>query len=299
VEVKLHEEELTMLQQDLDRKTKQVGCLKKELQQKHEQMSEVESLLAKQQDDELMYTYTDGAEGIVLEKHQNDHLKTRLQMEKIDCQIQLTRALLQKKDIESKLEVVKQSLELSEKVCLEAQDLYQRSISASRKSSLVPPSSRMSNRSTSFSSTTSEDSDVFITKSASVSHSTKGMSSSNGCDNITPGISELDVHHRSADVQTKPLSVKKSAATRSPTPNTSTESVVEGQEGTSTTAAYLNVDRKSKGSRPRASALPSGAQRNYRTSSAGSSHSAHHRRCQGKQGQIQRPSHKTQVVKTE
>ena len=86
-----------MLQQDLERKTEVVGCLKKELQQKHEQMSHVESLLAKQQDDELMYTYTDGAESIVLEKHQNDHLKTRLQMEKIDCQIQLTRALLHSK----------------------------------------------------------------------------------------------------------------------------------------------------------------------------------------------------------
>ena len=277
--MKLHEKELAMLQQDLDRKTKQVGGLKMELQQKHEQMSQVESLLAKQQDDELMYTYTDGAEGIVLEKHQNDHLKTRLQMEKIDCQIQLTRALLQKKDIESKLEIVKQSLELSEKVCQEAQELYQKSTSASRKSSLVPPSSRMSNRSTSFSSTTSEDSDVFITKGASA------------------GNSEVDMHRQSTDVQTKSLSVKKPAATRSPTPNT--ESVVEEQESASTTAAYLNVDRKSKGSRPRASALPSGAQRNYRTSSTSSSHSAHQRRYQGKQGQTHRPSHKTQVAKTE
>ena len=294
--MKLHEEELTMLQQDLDRKTKQVGYLKKELQQKHEQMSQVESLLAKQQDDELMYTYTDGAEGIVLEKHQNDHLKTRLQMEKIDCQIQLTRALLQKKDIESKLEVVKQSLELSEKVCQEAQELYQKSTSASRKNSLVPPSSRMSNRSTSFSSTMSEDSDIFIPKSASVSHSHKGLSSSNGCD-ITPSNSEVDVHRQSTDVQTKSHLIKKSAATRSPTPNA--ESMAEEQESTSMTAAYLNVDRKSKGSRPRASALPSGAQRNYRTSSAGSSHSAHQRRYQGKQGQTHRPSHKTQVAKTE
>ena len=240
-----------------------------------------------------MYTYTDGAEGIVLEKHQNDHLKTRLQMEKIDCQIQLTRALLQKKDIESKLEVVKQSLELSEKVCQEAQELYQKSTSGSRKNSLKPPSS--SNRSTSFSSTTSEDSDVFIPKSASVSHSHKGLSSSSGCD-ITPGNSEIDKHHQSMDVQTKSLSVKKPAATQSPTPNA--ESMVEKQEGTSTTAAYLNVDRKSKGPRLRAGALPSGAQRN-RTSSAGSSHSAHQIRCQGKQGQTHRPSHKTQVVKTE
>ena len=287
--MKLHEKELAMLQQDLDRKTKQVGSLKKELQQKHEQMSQVE-LLAKQQDDELMYTYTDGAEGIVLEKHQNDHLKTRLQMEKIDCQIQLTRALLQKKDIESKLEVVKQSLELSERVCQEAQELYQKSTSGSRKNSLKPASSN--SRSTSFSSTTSEDSDVFFTKSTSVSHSHKGLSSSSGC-NITPGNSEVDVHHQSTDVQTKSLSIKKPAATKSPTP--SAESVAEEQEGTSTTAAYLNVDRKSKGPRPRADALP---QRN-RTSSASSSHSAHQRRCQGKQGQTYRPSHKTQVAKTE
>ena len=288
--MKLHEKELAMLQQDLDRKTKQVGSLKKELQQKHEQMSQVESLLAKQQDDELMYTYTNGAEGIVLEKHQNDHLKTRLQMEKIDCQIQLTRALLQKKDIESKLEVVKQSLELSEKVCQEAQELYQKSTSGSRKNSLKPPSSN--SRSTSFSSTTSEDSDVFFTKSASVSHSHKGLSSSSGC-NITPGNSEVNVHRQSTDVQTKSLSAKKSAATRSPTP--SAESVAEEQEGTSTIAAYLNVNRKSKGPQPRVGALP---QRN-RTSSAISSHSAHQKRCQSKQGQTHRPSHKSQVAKTE
>ena len=163
-----------MLQQDLQRKTEVVGSLKKELQQKHEQMSHVESLLAKQQDDvELMYTYTDGAESIVLKKHQNDHKKTRLQMEKIDCQIQLTRALLQKKDIESKLETVKQSLELSEKICQEAQELYQKSTSASSKNSLVPPSSRTSNRSTSLSSTMSEDSDVFVVKSISVEKKSK------------------------------------------------------------------------------------------------------------------------------
>ena len=296
MEVKLHEEELTMLQQDLERKTKVVGCLKMELQQKHEQMSQVESLLAKQ-DDELMYTYTDGIESIVLEKHQNDHLKTRLQMEKIDCQIQLTRALLQKKDIESKLEAVEQSLELSEKICQKAQELYQKSTNASRKNSLVPPSSRMSNRSTSFSSTTSEDSDVFVVKGASVSHSPKAMSSSNSCD-VTLNNSELDVHHQSADVQTKPLSVKKPATTRSPTPNT--ESVMEEQEGTSTAAtAYLNVDRgKTKGSRPRTSALSSAAQRNHRISSA-SSGGAHHRRCPTKQGQTHRPSHKMQVAKHE
>ena len=283
MEVKLHKEELTMLQQDLERKTEVVGSLKKELQRKHEQMSQVESLLAKQQDDEMMYTYTDGAESIVLEKHQNDHLKTRLQMEKIDCQIQLTRALMQKKDIESKLEAVKQNLELSEKICQKAQELYQKSTSASRKNSLVPPSSRMSNRSTSLSSTMSADSDVFVIKSASVGHSPK-TSSSNSCD-VTP---KLDMHHQSTDVQTKPTSIKKLDSTRSSTPNT--ESIVE-QEGTSTAAAYLNVERKSKGSRPRTSALPSGAQRNYRKSSASSS-SGHHRRYQAKQGQTHRSSPK-------
>lgn len=285
-----------MLQQDLERKTEVVGCLKKELQQKHEQMSQVESMLAKQQDDELMYMYTDGAESIVLEKHQNDHLKTRLQMEKIDCQIQLTRALLQKKDIESKLEAVEQSYELNEKICQKAQELYQKSTSASHKNSLVPPSSRMSNRSTSFSSTTSEDSDVFVVKGALVGHSPKAMSSSNSCD-VTLNNLELDVHHQSTDVQTKPLSVKKPATTHSPTPNT--KSVMEEQDGTSTAAAYLNVDRrKIKGSRPRTSALSSVAQRNHRTSSA-SSGGAHHRRCPTKQGQTHRPSHKTQVVKNE
>ena len=295
MEVKLHEEELALLQQDLERKTKVVGSLKKELQRKHEQMSQVESLLAKQQDDELMYTYTDGAESIVLEKHQNDHLKTRLQMEKIDCQIQLTKALLQKKDIESKLEIVKESLELSEKICQNAQELYQKSASASHRNSLMPPSSRMSNRSSSFSSTTSEDSDVFVSKKASVIHSPKVRSLSNNCD-VTPSNSELDMCHQSTDVQIKPLSFKTPDSTRSPTHNT--ESVMVEQEGTSTAAAYLNVERKSKGSRPRTSALPSGAQRNYRTSSTSSS-SGHHRRCQGKQGQTRRPNHKTQMARND
>ena len=282
-----------MLQQDLDGKTKQVGCLKKELQQKHEQMSQVESLLAKQQDDELMYTYTDGAESIILEKHQNDHLKTRLQMEKIDCQIQLARALLQKKDIESKLEAVKQNLELSKKICQKAQELYQKSASESCKNSLVPPSSRMSNCTTSFSSTASEDSDVFVIKSASVSHSPRAVSSSNSCDvkSDTSNL-ELDMHYQSTeDLPIKPLSIKKPTTTCSPTPNT--ESVKEEQEVALVAAAYLNVDRKTKGLRPRTSALSSAAQRNYRTSSA-SSGGAHHRRCTAKQSQTHRPNHKTQ-----
>ena len=122
-----------MLEQDLDRKTKEVDCLKKELKQKHERKSEVESLLARQ-DYELTYTHTDhdGAENAVLEKHQNDHLKTRLQIEKIDCQIQLTRALLQKKNIESKLNAVKHNLELNKKICRRSQKLYQKSAASRR-----------------------------------------------------------------------------------------------------------------------------------------------------------------------
>ena len=261
--MKLHKEELTMLQRDLDRKTDEVGCLKKELQQKHEQMSHVESLLAKQQDDELMYTYTDGAESIILEKHQNDHRKTRLQMEKIDCQIQLTRALLQKKDIESKLEAVKQNLDVSETICQRAQEL-------SRK--------RMSNRSISFSSTTSEDSDVFVSKGTSARHSSNPVLLSNS--KLDTNKSELHVDHNT-DPVIKPHTVKKPANSRS------------------TVAAHSNIDReKDKGSRPRTSTLPSAAQRNYRTSSA-SSGDAHHRRCTTKQSQTHRPSHKTQVAKNE
>ena len=123
-----------MLEQDLDRKTKEVDCLKKELKQKHERKSEVESLLARQ-DYELTYTHTDhdGAENAVLEKHQNDHLKTRLQIEKIDCQIQLTRALLQKKNIELKLNAVKHSLELNKKICRRFRKLgYQNSAASHR-----------------------------------------------------------------------------------------------------------------------------------------------------------------------
>ena len=274
-----------MLQQDLDRKTKEVGCLKTKLQQKHERMSQVESFLARQ-DDELMYTYTDGAENAILEKHQNDHLKTRLQMEKIDCQIQLTKALLQKKDIESKLNAVKHSLKLSEKICQRAQELYQKS-TASRRNSLVPrPTSGIGSRSTSVSSTTSEDSDVFVSKLASVKPDTN--------------ISELETHNQSTEehLQIKYLSVKKPANARSPTPNT--ESIMEEQDSASTAVAYLNVNvkGKTKGSRPRTSALPSGAQRSHRTSSASSS-GAHHRRCPATHGQTHRPSHRTQVAKNE
>ena len=251
--MKLHEEELTMLQRDLDRKTNEVDCLNKELQQKHEQLSRVEFLLAKQLDDELMYTYTDGTESIVLEKHQNDHLKTRLQMEKIDCQIQLTRALLRKKDIESKLEVVKQNLDVSETICQRAQELYQK---------------RRSNRSLSFSSTTSEDSDVFVSKGTSARRSLNPVLLSNSSDvKLDANKSELHVCHYNTDPVIKPHIVKKPANSRS------------------TVAAHLNMDReKDKGSRPRTCTLPSAAQRNYRTSSA-SSGDAHHRRCTPKQSQ--------------
>ena len=150
--MKLHEEEVMMLQQDLDRKTVEVGNLKKELEQRHERMSQVGSLLAKQECDEMVYTYTDTAEHNVLEKNQNDHLKTRLQMEKIDYQIQLTRACLQKKDIESKLDAVKHHLQMSEKVCQRTHELYKKSTGAAH---IVYPRSTSS-----FSSTTSDDSDV-------------------------------------------------------------------------------------------------------------------------------------------
>ena len=158
-----------------------------------------------------------------------------------------------------------------------------RGTSESRKNSLVPPSSRTSNRTTSFSSTASEDSDVFVIKSASVSHSPRAVSSSNSCDvkSDTSNL-ELDMHYQSTeDLPIKPLSIKKPTTTCSPTPNT--ESVKEEQEGALTAAAYLNVDRKTKGLRPRTSALSSAAQRNYRTSSA-SSGGAHHRRCTAKTG---------------
>ena len=92
--MKLQEEELILMQQSLDRKRLEVDSLKMELQLKHERMTQVGSLLAKQEYDEMVNSSLDAAEYDVLEKHKNDHLKTRLQLEMIDCQLQLTRALL-------------------------------------------------------------------------------------------------------------------------------------------------------------------------------------------------------------
>ena len=108
----------------------EVDGLKMELQLKHERMTKVGSLLAKQECDEMVNSYLDAAEYDILEKHKNDHLKTRLQLEMIDCQVQLTRALLSKKDIESKVDALKRGLEMSENIYQEAQDLCQKSASA-------------------------------------------------------------------------------------------------------------------------------------------------------------------------
>ena len=118
------------MQQSLDRKRLEVDSLKMELQLKHEQTTQVGSLLAKQECDEVVNSYLDAAEYDTLEKHKNDHLKTRLQLEMIDCQLQLTRALLDKKDIESKIDVIKRGLEMRKDVHHEAQDVHQKSASA-------------------------------------------------------------------------------------------------------------------------------------------------------------------------
>ena len=156
-----------MLQQELDRKTAEVGTLKKELQTKNDRMAQVGSLLAKQECDEMAYSYADATELNVLEKHHNDHLKTRLQMEKIDCQIQLTRAWLQKRDVEMKLGVVKQCLDMSKDVCQRAQELFEKSTNDNRKTDIIPPAN-MDTRSFSLSSTASEES-VFSNYSRSSS----------------------------------------------------------------------------------------------------------------------------------
>ena len=94
-----------------------VDSLKTELQLKHEQMIQVGSLLAKQECDEMVKSYLDAAECDTFKKHENDHLKTKLQLEIIDCQIQLTTALLRKRDIESKIDATKYGLEKSEHIC--------------------------------------------------------------------------------------------------------------------------------------------------------------------------------------
>ena len=204
VEVKLHEEDLTILQQNLDRKMKEIDCLKKELQRKQEQLSQVEQSLLEKQDDEVAYDYTDGAENSVLEKHQNDHLKARFQMEKIDHQSQLTKALLQKKDIESKLDVAKHGLELSEKTCRRAQELFQKSSTRS----LMPSVSR---------TTTS---DILVNKIATISHCAKPVSSNNSCDvqlDTHNSAAALDVHHKNTESPyLVPVSAKKSATAWSP-----------------------------------------------------------------------------------
>ena len=115
------------MQQNLDRKRLVVDSLKMELQLKHERVIQVGSLLAKQECDEMVNSYLDAAEYDALEKHKNDYLKTRLQLEMIDCQIQLTTALLKKKDAESKIDAMKYGLDKGEYICQEPQEVHQKS----------------------------------------------------------------------------------------------------------------------------------------------------------------------------
>lgn len=278
-----------MLQKDLETKKKEVGCLKTELRQKHEHMSQVESWLANQ-DGELMNTNNEGAESVILEKHNNDHLKTRLQLEKIDCQFQLTKALLQKKEIELKLEAVEQSLVLNETICKRVQEQYQKSTDGSSTNGLVPPTSRMQNRSTSFSSTTSEDSDVF---SASITHSPPTALANN---KLSHNPSEFNMHHQLQSteyLQMKPFSVK------SPTTNYNTESVIEEQECATSAASYANIEKgKPQGSRQRSGSLQTGPRRNYHNrASSASSGGARHGRNPAKHSQTYRSCHKTQAAR--
>ena len=216
----------------------------------------------------MVYTEHD-----VLEKNQNDHLKTRLQMEMIDCQIQLTRACLQKKDTESKLDAVKCRLQMSEKVCQRAHELYlQKCTKATHKSSLMPRTAkRSSNRSSSYSSTTSDDSDVFTGKSSPMLNPVT-PSHINGGDAILDKSLKLDgaslgqdMRHQSPDIamsqfkSSKAHSARKCAA--SATSNVEFE--IEEQHNSRATPHYVNTRTrgKSKGSRPRTNALPPGVKR--------------------------------------
>ena len=257
--MKLHEEEVRMLQQDLDVKTAEVGNLKKELEQRHERMSQVGSLLAKQECNEMVYMYTDTAEHDVLEKNQNDHLKTRLQMEMIDCQIQLTRACLQKKDVESKFDAVKHHLQMSEKVCQIAHELYQESTNATHKSSLVPQTAKRSSiHSSSYSSTTSDDSDVFtgkglpmlnpVTPTATKSHNNGGDAILDESQKLNGASLGQDMYHQFPNISmsqksTKAHSTRKCAAS-------ATSNIEFEQYNSRATPHYVNTRArgKSKGS---------------------------------------------------
>ena len=195
----------------------------------------------------------------------------------IDCQIHLTRACLQKKDIESKLDAVKLCLQMSEKVCQRAHELYmQKSTKATHKSSLMPQTAkiRSSDRSSSYSSTTSDDSDVFtgkslpmlnpVTPTAAPSHNSGGDVILDESQKLNGASLGLSVHHQSPNTamsqkSTKAHSTRKCAA--SATSNVEFE--IEEQHNSRATPHYVNTRTrgKSKGSRPRTNALPPGVKR--------------------------------------
>lgn len=131
-----------MLQQNLEKKTEEVQGLKNELGQRYDQVAQLQALLAKQAlDDEV--ACSEATEHDILERHRNDHLKTRLEMEVIECQVQLTNACLQKKEVESKLERVEHRLQRSKKIYQRAQELYLSTL-ASQKAKLPSISSHES-----------------------------------------------------------------------------------------------------------------------------------------------------------
>ena len=118
-----------MLQQDLERKTNEVDSLKKELEQKHKSVTDIESSLAKQAlDDEVKYSYAyaDATVTDIHERHKSEHTKNRLEMELIECQIQLTKACFQKREVESKLQSVDQRLERSKMTQQKTHKVYEK-----------------------------------------------------------------------------------------------------------------------------------------------------------------------------
>ena len=153
VEQRLHEKEVTQLQDYLQEKEEQLQKLTSRLQQTQDSLADVERKLIAQQNTE--YWYTDVGNDLI----QNENLKTSLQAEKVDYQLQIAATHLSKRDVKAKLDTRQKKLQQSTRRNEHNQYLQTKASKAttvSKKTSISDVSSSRHSLTTS-----SEDTDVF------------------------------------------------------------------------------------------------------------------------------------------
>lgn len=117
IEVKLRKSEVEMLQKELEEKEAMVNFLSEQLEHNQKKSLEVEQWIQKQERDQMCaastpYSYTQSHNA--MERHESEHLKSRLQVESLRCKIRLTTAQVSKQQVQSRLHSLSHQLRNTE-----------------------------------------------------------------------------------------------------------------------------------------------------------------------------------------